>query len=62
MLQTLLLGLDTYLVVDKTNTVPDIIKLSLVGETEVKLKGENPVSKLTIYIIKHTEKGKLKVL
>lgn len=39
MLQALLLGLDAYLVVDKTNTVPDIIELSLVDDTEVKLKG-----------------------
>lgn len=62
MLQALLLGLDAYLVVDKTNTVPDIIELSLVGESEFKLKEENPVNKLKIYIIKHTKKGKLKVL
>lgn len=43
-LQALLLGLDAYLVMDKTNTVLDIIELSPVGESEVKLKEENLVN------------------
>lgn len=33
-----------YLVMDQTNTVLDIIELSPVGESEVKLKEENLVN------------------